>query len=384
MGNQLAAPARVQPGELLATDVPNLVFKDSLGGGRFLKTFLTRHEEGQRGGLVVVKVYLKRGAPGTGGGLDPALVKEHERRLRRLRHALCSPAPTHLHAWPFQRELETDRAVYLMRQYAHSTLYDRVSTRPFLSHVEKKWMAYQLLHGLADCHERGIAHGDVKLENVLVTSWGWAFLTDFATFKPETLPADNPADYSFFFDTGGRRRCYVAPERFRDGPQGNPGSEGVREKEENARAKAQATSGSDALDPEAVSGNAGMAVRNDGKAYDFAAADVFSLGCALGELFLDGSALFDLSQLLAYRRGDYDPSQQLQAVADRDARARDGDAAPRSRAQAHRARAPGAVEERRIRFRAFLPGVLRDHARLLRVAHDEGRGPDRRGGARRV
>ena len=200
----------------------------------------------------------------------------------RLRHALCSPAPTHLHAWPFQRELETDRAVYLMRQYAHSTLYDRVSTRPFLSHVEKKWMAYQLLHGLADCHERGIAHGDVKLENVLVTSWGWAFLTDFATFKPETLPADNPADYSFFFDTGGRRRCYVAPERFRDGPQGNPGSEGVREKEENARAKAQATSGSDALDPEAVSGNAGMAVRNDGKAYDFAAADVFSLGCALG------------------------------------------------------------------------------------------------------
>ena len=202
MGNQLAAPARVQPGELLATDVPNLVFKDSLGGGRFLKTFLTRHEEGQRGGLVVVKVYLKRGAPGTGGGLDPALVKEHERRLRRLRHALCSPAPTHLHAWPFQRELETDRAVYLMRQYAHSTLYDRVSTRQFLSHVEKKWMAYQLLHGLADCHERGIAHGDVKLENVLVTSWGWAFLTDFATFKPETLPADNPADYSFFFDTG--------------------------------------------------------------------------------------------------------------------------------------------------------------------------------------
>ena len=223
MGNQLAAPARVQPGELLATDVPNLVFKDSLGGGRFLKTFLTRHEEGQRGGLVVVKVYLKRGAPGTGGGLDPALVKEHERRLRRLRNALSSPAPTHLHAWPFQRELETDRAVYLMRQYAHSTLYDRVSTRPFLSHVEKKWMAYQLLHGLADCHERGIAHGDVKLENVLVTSWGWAFLTDFATFKPETLPADNPADYSFFFDTGGRRRCYVAPERFRDGAQGSPG-----------------------------------------------------------------------------------------------------------------------------------------------------------------
>ena len=310
MGNQLAAPARVQPGELLATDVPNLVFKDSLGGGRFLKTFLTRHEEGQRGGLVVVKVYLKRGAPGTGGGLDPALVKEHERRLRRLRSALSSPAPTHLHAWPFQRELETDRAVYLMRQYAHSTLYDRVSTRPFLSHVEKKWMAYQLLHGLADCHERGVAHGDVKLENVLVTSWGWAFLTDFATFKPETLPADNPADYSFFFDTGGRRRCYVAPERFRDGAQGSPGGDRGAE----TRPGAAGLAGSAASDPPLSRADARSG-------YDFAAADVFSLGCALGELFLDGSALFDLSQLLAYRRGEHDPSQQLQAVADRDARA---------------------------------------------------------------
>ena len=69
MGNQLAAPARVQPGELLASDVPTLVYKDSLGGGRFLKTFLTRHEEGSSGGLVVVKVYLKRGNPATGGGL---------------------------------------------------------------------------------------------------------------------------------------------------------------------------------------------------------------------------------------------------------------------------------------------------------------------------
>lgn len=26
------------------------------------------------------------------------------------------------------------------------------------------------------------------------------------------------ADFSFFFDTGGRRRCYLAPERFFEGP----------------------------------------------------------------------------------------------------------------------------------------------------------------------
>ena len=27
---------------------------------------------------------------------------------------------------------------------------------------------------------------------------------------------DNPADYSFFFDTSRRRTCYIAPERFVD------------------------------------------------------------------------------------------------------------------------------------------------------------------------
>jgi hypothetical protein len=45
-----------------------------------------------------------------------------------------------------------------------------------------------------------------------VTSWSWVYLADFASFKPTFLPADNPADFSFFFDTGGRRRCYIAPE----------------------------------------------------------------------------------------------------------------------------------------------------------------------------
>ena len=342
MGNQLAAPARVQPGELLAGDVPSLVYKDSLGGetqsrhrqppnaprapprsspnttaalvqmrvpvpltasvpppipcdpgGRFLKTYLTRHEEGQ-GGLVVVKVYLKRGAPGAGGGLNPDVVARHERRLREIRDALLHPPPAHPHAWPFQRELETERAVFLMRQYAHSTLYDRISTRPFLQHVQKRWICYQLLHGLSDAHARGVTHGDLKTENVLMTSWGWAFIADFASFKPPTLPADNPADYSYFFDTGGRRRCYVAPERFRD--VDNNGGPSAQDDQSDVYSTSNAMSGVTE------------------------SADVFSLGCVLGELFLDGAALFDLSQLLAFRRGTHNPTSQLNQVDDVHAR----------------------------------------------------------------
>ena len=80
----------------------------------------------------------------------------------------------------------------------------------------QRWIAYQLLLALAQCHDRGVCHGDIKAENVALTSWDWAFLVDFAPYKPTLLPADNPADFSFFFDTTGRRKCCLAPERFYD------------------------------------------------------------------------------------------------------------------------------------------------------------------------
>ena len=57
------------------------------------------------------------------------------------------------------------------------------------------WVAFQLLHAVAQAHERGVCHGDIKCENVLVTSWNWVFLTDFASYKPAALPADNPVTH---------------------------------------------------------------------------------------------------------------------------------------------------------------------------------------------
>lgn len=39
---------------------------------------------------------------------------------------------------------ETDKAAYLFRQYFFNNLHDRLSTRPFLSLIEKKWLAFQV------------------------------------------------------------------------------------------------------------------------------------------------------------------------------------------------------------------------------------------------
>jgi serine/threonine protein kinase len=92
--------------------------------------------------------------------------------------------------------------------------YDRFSTHPFLTILEKKWFAYQLIHAVAQMHQAGVCHGDIKCENVMVTSWNWLFLTDFAPFKPTRLSDYNPTDINFYFLQSDRARCYLAPERF--------------------------------------------------------------------------------------------------------------------------------------------------------------------------
>ena len=128
---------------------------------------------------------------------------------------------------------------------------------------------------LRDCHSLDIFHGDIKTENVLVTSWNWLYLSDFSSsFKPTFLPEDNPADFSFYFDTSGRRTCYLAPERFLEAGE-EPGNRHVNW-----------------------------------------AMDIFSAGCVIAELFLE-SPIFTLSQMYKYRKGEYSPEHsQLAKIED--------------------------------------------------------------------
>lgn len=42
--------------------------------------------------------------------------------------------------------------------------------------------------------------------------------------------------------------------------------------------------------------------------------------CALAEMFTDGRPPFDLSQLLAYRNGEYDPNPHIDTIDDKEIR----------------------------------------------------------------
>lgn len=47
------------------------------------------------------------------------------------------------HVWPFQALYESPGAAYLMRQHLAANLYDRLSTRPFMSNIEKVPYTYR-------------------------------------------------------------------------------------------------------------------------------------------------------------------------------------------------------------------------------------------------
>ncbi|XP_055904025.1 phosphoinositide 3-kinase regulatory subunit 4 [Eupeodes corollae] len=272
MGNQLVgiAPSQIFPVEhyFSGTFGTEIVFDSNMGSTRFFKVAKAKSEEG----LIVVKVFVKH---------DLTLPLEvHKETVETIKKTLANS----VNCLPFQRVEITDKAAYIMREFVKHSLYDRVSTRPFLTTLEKKWITFQILCALNQCHKQKICHGDIKLENILITSWNWILLSDFASFKPTYLPEDNPADYTYFFDTSRRRTCYIAPERFvktmtSDDAEGN-------------------------IAQSILPTNSLVAIGSQYSKNTLPAMDIFSAGCALLELWSEGTAPFEFSQLLAYRRGE--------------------------------------------------------------------------------
>eukprot|EP00274_Cyanoptyche_gloeocystis_P002066 CAMPEP_0196657396 /NCGR_PEP_ID=MMETSP1086-20130531/23066_1 /TAXON_ID=77921 /ORGANISM="Cyanoptyche gloeocystis , Strain SAG4.97" /LENGTH=124 /DNA_ID=CAMNT_0041990491 /DNA_START=47 /DNA_END=418 /DNA_ORIENTATION=+ len=124
MGNQLMISQGSQQ-DFYLNDLPGISLQTLLSNSRFLKTAKCLHDEG----VVVVKVYLKR---------DTVLsLKRYEQKLQEIREHFINLRP--LNVMPFQQFVETEKAGYMIRQYFSSNLRDRLSTRPFLTPIEKRW-----------------------------------------------------------------------------------------------------------------------------------------------------------------------------------------------------------------------------------------------------
>lgn len=208
MGNSSLRPSLVADAAVnFQADLPKFILQSKIGNGKLMKTYLMRCESNS----VVVKVYMS---------YPDEEIRIFAAELTRIWYTISpSKYPNLL---PYQLWMKsTSRQpkstvvpIYLIRQYLYSNLNDRISTRPFLNETEKYWILYQIFKCLETCHDLMIMHGDIKPENILCTTNNWVVLTDFAAFKPVNVPDDNPSDFQYFFDSMGRPRCYIAPERF--------------------------------------------------------------------------------------------------------------------------------------------------------------------------
>jgi len=242
--------------------LPGYKFLDVINDSRFLKTI--RVYDTNSGCLLVVKLFIKPPQVGITLNKVAEALSQESRLLAQYPNVL-----------PWKRIIETDLAGYLVRQLGRTNIYDRISLRPFLAPIEKLWIVFQLLKTVELLHTHlHTVHGDIKTENILVTSANWVVLTDFSQHtKPVLLPDDNPSEFVFYFDSSDRRSCYVAPERFY--LKKSPSKE--------------STALTDSM-------------------------DLFSLGCVIAELYMDGEPTFTLSDLYRYKRNDFQPN--LGAISD--------------------------------------------------------------------
>jgi serine/threonine protein kinase len=263
MGNVHAKKgASEDPKKAFPNDVPKFILKEQVAKKGVLKAYLGEYD----GTGVIVKVYQ------AGQEEDMQWVVERLSHLWTKLNPCMYPMLMPYSMW-FQSRQPKSSACYLIRQQLMASLHDRMGTRPFLSSIEKRFLVYQLVravqvtaytcihthpciyvyihahththiyihmqfyfrssspfliltsssltpastpntHPPQAFHLLDVVHGDLKPENVMVTSWNMLVVTDFSPFKPVLLPLNDPSSYNIFFNATERDICYVAPERF--------------------------------------------------------------------------------------------------------------------------------------------------------------------------
>lgn len=251
--------------------------------GRLMKSFRLRHRELESTAVLKTCWVLLS----TNNENDDILVKQKEelQRIQKCLHGSSYVAPF-LAYWAHHEAARPCRTggfwtpIYLLRPHFYTTLSDRLTCRPWLHSVEKVWIAQQLLQALQHLHNAGVVHGCITTENCVLTATGWLLLTDIGSYKDWTnLPDDDPSEFVYYFqptDDARGTRCYLAPERFCSKSSHRSNSQDGKAVQTPEQHGLQASS----LTP---------------------AMDLFSVGCALTEIFLNGESCLTLGDLMEYR-----------------------------------------------------------------------------------
>ncbi|KAK7328565.1 hypothetical protein VNO77_22676 [Canavalia gladiata] len=114
----------------------------------------------------------------------------------------------HLNVVRLYEVLASKTKIYMVLEYVNGgELFDKIACKGKLKEAEGRKMFQQLIDGVSYCHNKGVFHRDLKLENVLVDAKGNIKITDFNLCA---LPQHFRADGLLHTTCGSPN--YVAPE----------------------------------------------------------------------------------------------------------------------------------------------------------------------------
>ncbi|XP_075081836.1 CBL-interacting serine/threonine-protein kinase 1 [Nicotiana tabacum] len=104
--------------------------------------------------------------------------------------------------------LASKSKIYMVLEYVNGgELFDRIASKGKLNEAQGRKLFQQLIDGVSYCHDKGVFHRDLKLENVLIDTKGNIKITDFGL---SALPQQFWDDGLLHTTCGSPN--YVAPE----------------------------------------------------------------------------------------------------------------------------------------------------------------------------
>ncbi|XP_065863970.1 CBL-interacting serine/threonine-protein kinase 1-like [Euphorbia lathyris] len=166
----------------------------TLGEGNFGKVKLAKNIES--GLAFAVKILEKNKI------IDLKISDQIKREIATLK-LLKHPNVVRLH-----EVLASKSKIYMVLEYVNGgELFDRIASKGKLTEAEGRKLFQQLIDGVSYCHNKGVFHRDLKLENVLIDAKGNIKISDFGL---SALP-QHFRDDGLLHTTCGSPN-YVAPE----------------------------------------------------------------------------------------------------------------------------------------------------------------------------
>lgn len=197
----------------------------------------------------------------------------------------------------YDKLVSDDSRHYAIRAYAPDTLASRLHRSPALNDADKLWIAYQIICGLEDLHSAKFCHGCIKPENILIYPCNRVSIADPGLMHPVCVPADNPMTFIRVFKGGNG--CYLAPERMTlPRKYVYICDDGDSEGECYSEPGSGSLMGDDEDSPKTLKEEM----------------DIFSAGCVIAYMFLNGRDIFNFKTITAYKNGQYLPKDFVNRI----------------------------------------------------------------------